>query len=120
VSNQKGFTLIEIIAVLVILGILAAVAIPRFMDLTDVASKKASMQAISEGKSRLSNEFASLLLRNSSPPSVASVAAANTDAGDFFLQFTPGTTNIAILGTARPGRGPKAGTTAVGTWRLPQ
>ena len=27
--NQKGFTLIEIIAVLVILGILAAVAIPR-------------------------------------------------------------------------------------------
>jgi hypothetical protein len=24
------------------------------------------------------------------------------------------------LGTARPGRGPKAGTTAVGTWRLPQ
>jgi MSHA pilin protein MshA len=31
--NQKGFTLIEIIAVLVILGILAAVAIPKFMGL---------------------------------------------------------------------------------------
>jgi len=27
--NQKGFTLIEIIAVLVILGILAAVAVPK-------------------------------------------------------------------------------------------
>ena len=31
--NQKGFTLIEIIAVLVILGVLAAVAIPKYQDL---------------------------------------------------------------------------------------
>ncbi|RQD63143.1 MAG: type II secretion system protein [Desulfonatronovibrio sp. MSAO_Bac4] len=40
-KSQGGFTLIEIIAVLVILGILAAVAVPRFLDLSSEAEKKA-------------------------------------------------------------------------------
>lgn len=42
---QSGFTLIELVAVIVILSVLTAVALPRFTDLTS-ASRVASLQSI--------------------------------------------------------------------------
>jgi prepilin-type N-terminal cleavage/methylation domain-containing protein len=43
---QKGFTLIELITVIIILGILSAIALPKFIDLTNEALD-ASVRSVS-------------------------------------------------------------------------
>ncbi|MBR9729062.1 prepilin-type N-terminal cleavage/methylation domain-containing protein [Shewanella intestini] len=49
-SKQKGFSLIELVIVIVILGLLAATAIPRFLNVTDDA-ENASVDGVAGGLS---------------------------------------------------------------------
>ncbi len=97
--NEEGFTLIEIIAVLVILGILAAVAVPKFFDLQTRAKEKAVSSAVAELKVRVNQHFASELLGGVNP---ASVTYTETEVGtnvgaDFNItDWTPTTIDVAF------------------------
>ncbi len=63
-ANQQGFTLVELISALVILGIVIAVAIPNYLNLISDAGNSAAAQAVAEGKARLNHQYAIMLLSN--------------------------------------------------------
>ena len=98
-KNEKGFTLIEIIAVLVIMGILAAVAIPKFFDLQTKAREKAVYTALSELKVRVNQHFAKELLHGKTFGQITYTAAeVGTDIGEDFAvtTWTIGANDITV------------------------
>ena len=63
-KNNKGFTLIELIMVTIILGILAAVAIPRYSTTVDKAEEAAEDAVISSIKAGLESYATEQLMSN--------------------------------------------------------
>ncbi len=72
--NKKGFTLVEIIAVMVILGILAAFAIPKYMDLQVNARESALRSAVAAAQSQVSLAYSNQLLANNGVETLAWIA----------------------------------------------
>ncbi|MDA8142332.1 MAG: prepilin-type N-terminal cleavage/methylation domain-containing protein [Desulfobacteraceae bacterium] len=103
-SSDAGFTLLEIIAVLVILSILAVVAVPKYFDLQTQARTNAMNTAMAEAIGRVNSYFASQVLSGVLPQNIqyttttvggdpATIPPGQYNMGDFEL------TVVGVTGT---------------------
>jgi len=83
--SQGGFTLIELVIILVLLGLLAAVAIPRYIDLREDARKAAAKATLDAARAALTLDFASAVAKGQSyslditPSNITSVIEARLE-----------------------------------------
>ena len=85
--DTSGFTLLEIIAVIVILSIIAVVAVPRYFDLQEEARRKTIKSGLAEAVGRVNGHFAEALLAGSLPNEIDLRASVlGTVFGDFILE----------------------------------
>ncbi len=95
-NAQKGFTLIELMIVVAIIGILAAIAIPAYQDYT-------ARSQLSEGVSLAGGMKTQIADSLQAGSCVSSVLAENTLAGKYGTAVITGTPNSATSANAANG-----------------
>jgi MSHA pilin protein MshA len=101
VHTFRAFTLIELIAVMIVLAILAGVAVPRYIDYTDRARSAALQGTLGNVRSAVSNFYANASISGTAAyPTLAQLTTVGTVLQDAFPPSPYNSLSTASAGTA--------------------
>ena len=98
-KNNQGFTMIELIVVIVIIGILAAIAVPRYLDLRQQAQRASWQGIVGSIRAAASLSYANAVVQN--PPLVPSAALVDAQLADKGILAGAGPWTATFTGPAR-------------------
>jgi MSHA pilin protein MshA len=112
-SRKEGFTLVELVMVIAIIGILASIAIPKFQDMSGAAKVAATKAGLGSVRSTLAVQYANSATAGTGASYPAALTTAHFAGSELPKNQLNGFTGVTALSTTTTGTATHA---SMGYW----
>ena len=113
--KKSGFTLIELVIVIAIIGILASLAVPKYIDMSTASKEAATKAGLGTLRAALATRYSASATAAATASYPTSLAATDFAGGDLPKNSLPSTATTGVTGLTATTTGTATNTSA-GFW----